>query len=157
MTQLTVLGKFLACWMILSLAGPICKSGEESSPATDQTTAATHHVTNMPSENGDYVLGPEDQITLQTLHAEELANKPLRIDLNGDLVVPMLGRVHAGGRTVRELELELKERLSKYVVDPDVGVTVMEFRSQPVSVLGAVNNPGVHQVQGRKTLAEMLS
>ena len=151
MTELTaIIGKFLACWMMLSLAVPICKGGE-------QPAAATHQATNIPLENAEYVLGPEDQITLQTLHAEELANKSMRIDLNGDVTVPMLGRVHAGGRTVRQFELELKERLAVYVLDPVVNVTVSEFRSQPVSVLGSVNNPGVHQVQGRKTLAEMLS
>ena len=151
MTELTaIIGKFLACWMMLSLAVPICKGGE-------QPAAATHQATNIPLENAEYVLGPEDQITLQTLHAEELANKSMRIDLNGDVTVPMLGRVHAGGRTVRQFELELKERLAVYVLDPVVNVTVSEFRSQPVSVLGSVNNPGVHQVQGRNTLAEMLS
>lgn len=38
-----------------------------------------------------------------------------------------------------------------------VSVTVEEFRSQPVSVIGAVNTPGIHQLRGRKTLIEMLS
>jgi polysaccharide export outer membrane protein len=40
---------------------------------------------------------------------------------------------------------------------PSVAVTVTEFRSQPISVIGAVNNPGVHQVRGHKTLVEVLS
>jgi polysaccharide export outer membrane protein len=38
-----------------------------------------------------------------------------------------------------------------------VTVTVTDFRSQPVSVVGAVTNPGVHQLQGHKTLLEILS
>jgi len=47
--------------------------------------------------------------------------------------------------------------LSKYIRHPQVVVNVVEVRSQPVSVLGAVNSPGVHQVQGHKTVMEMLA
>jgi polysaccharide export outer membrane protein len=41
--------------------------------------------------------------------------------------------------------------------EPDATVTITAFRSQAVSVLGAVRNPGVHQLEGRKTLVEILS
>jgi len=51
----------------------------------------------------------------------------------------------------------LDNRLKEYVQDPQVSVTVTEFRSQPVSVLGAVTKPGVIQLRGRKTLYEVLS
>jgi len=40
---------------------------------------------------------------------------------------------------------------------PEVSVSVTDFRSGPVSVLGAVKNPGIYQVQGHKTVAEVLS
>jgi polysaccharide export outer membrane protein len=58
---------------------------------------------------------------------------------------------------VEEIELELGNRLKKYLREPQVSVTVVEFRSQPVSVLGAVSNPGVRQLRGRKTLFVVLS
>ena len=41
--------------------------------------------------------------------------------------------------------------------DPQIAITVAEFRSQPVSVFGAVTKPGVIQLRGRKTLYEVLS
>src|SRR5437762_14235003 len=44
-----------------------------------------------------------------------------------------------------------------YVVGPDEAVAVTEFRSQPGSVIGAVGRSGVHQLDGRKTLVEVLS
>src|SRR5260370_24830505 len=59
--------------------------------------------------------------------------------------------------TVQETEQELNKLLSAYIRHPQVVVSVAEVRSQPVSILGAVNAPGVHQVQGRKTLLEMLA
>lgn len=105
----------------------------------------------------NYVLGPEDQITIRVLEAEEIDNKPVRVDFSGNIRLPLVGRIHAGGLTVDQLETELVRELKKYIKDPQVAVSITEFRSQPVSVLGAVRNPGVHQVQGRKTLLEMIS
>jgi len=51
----------------------------------------------------------------------------------------------------------IRGRLSKYVKDPDVTVSLLEMRSQPVSVLGEVRNPGVVQLMGQKSLLEILS
>jgi polysaccharide biosynthesis/export protein len=57
----------------------------------------------------------------------------------------------------KQSQEELNKVLSTYIRHPQVIVDVAEVRSQPVSVLGAVNAPGVHQVQGHKTLLEMLA
>jgi polysaccharide export outer membrane protein len=103
------------------------------------------------------VLGPDDEIVVHALHAREIADKPFRIDLLGDMNIPMIGRVRAGGLTVEQLERELNSRLSPYIREPEVAVRVTEFKSQPVSVLGAVKNPGVYPLRGRITLMEMLS
>ena len=68
-----------------------------------------------------------------------------------------MGRVHAAGLTLDQLEAELTTRLKEFMLEPDVAITVTEFRSQPVSVIGAVSESGVRQLEGRKTLIEMLS
>jgi polysaccharide export outer membrane protein len=104
-----------------------------------------------------YVLGPDDQIVIHAIDAPEISDKPFLIGMNGNVTMPLIGRVQAGGLTVERLETELNTRLKKYVQDPQVSVTVAEFRSQPVSVFGAVNKPGVIQLRGRKTLYEVLS
>jgi polysaccharide biosynthesis/export protein len=105
----------------------------------------------------DYILGAEDQIALWTPESEELNGKVLRIGGNGSITLPLVGTLTAAGLTATQLSLEVAEGLKKYYVKPQVVVSVSEYRSQPVSVIGAVNTPGVHQVQGRKTLIEMLS
>ena len=105
----------------------------------------------------DYVLGPDDEIVIRALDAEELSNKPMRIDGTGNINVPMIGRLHVAGLTVRELEAEIKKKLGHYIVDPDVSILITAYRSQPVSILGSVRDPGTHQLEGHKTLIEMLS
>ncbi len=61
------------------------------------------------------------------------------------------------GLTIEQFQAELTRRLKHYYFEPQISVSVTEFRSQPVSVLGAVGHPGVHQLQRRTNLAEMLS
>jgi len=104
-----------------------------------------------------YLLGPDDLLDISGPELSEMANKPVRIDSDGDIQVPPAGRVHVAGLNVQQTEQELNKVLSTYIRHPQVVVTVTELRSLPVSILGAVNTPGVHQVQGRKTLLEMLS
>ena len=104
-----------------------------------------------------YTLGAGDQIVIRAVDIEEIDNKPVLIDTRGNINLPMVGRIHAAGLTTEELESEIKTRLKKYLNEPDVTVALAELRSQPVSVLGSVQTPGVHQLQGQKTLFEVLS
>jgi polysaccharide biosynthesis/export protein len=105
----------------------------------------------------DYVLGPGDQITIRVVDIEEINDKPVAVDLTGHIRLPIVGTIAVSGLTVAQLQAELMRRFSTYVLRPDVSISIAEFRSQPVSVIGAVKNSGVLQVQGRKTIIEMLS
>lgn len=104
-----------------------------------------------------YILGPDDQITLSVANLDEMSGKPTRIDMHGDVNLPIVGHIHAVGLTAGQLEIEIESHLATQLNTPHVIVSISEFRSQPVSILGAVNSPGVHQLEGRKTLFEMLS
>jgi polysaccharide biosynthesis/export protein len=105
-----------------------------------------------------YLLGPNDQISLAVEQLQEdFTDKTFRIDQNGDLSIPLIGRIHAGGLTQAELEDEVKLRFGAILKEPDIVVNVTEYSSQPVSILGAVNMPGIRQLQGGKTLFEVLS
>jgi polysaccharide export outer membrane protein len=81
----------------------------------------------------------------------------MRIDMQGYINLALAGRIHAGGLTVESLESAIADRLKSYLLNPTVSVTIAEYHSQPVSILGAVNKPGVHQLQGQLRLFEALS
>ena len=104
-----------------------------------------------------YTLGPDDQIMVRALHVPEFSDKPIRIEADGSIHLPLVGRVQAGGVTTWRLESELVESLKAYIQEPEVSVELVEQRSQPVSVLGAVKAPGSYQLHGAKTLTEVLS
>jgi len=104
-----------------------------------------------------YVLGANDRIVLRCLNADEFSSTPIRIDADGHITVPYLGRVVLAGLTVSDAEKRLTEQLSKFIRHPEVELSVVDSHSQPVSVFGAVKNPGVYQLEGEKTLTEVLA
>lgn len=110
-----------------------------------------------------YILGPEDQIAIRVLDLEEFAegasgkDRVYRIDLRGQVNLPIVGRMKVAGQTVEQFEATLVEKLREYLKTPSVTVTVAEYKSQPITVVGQVQSPGVHQLQGRKSLLEVIS
>jgi polysaccharide export outer membrane protein len=103
-------------------------------------------------------LGVGDQLTVQVQDLDEIrGDHPIRVDSQGNINLPILGRVHVAGLSVEGTETELRKRLITVLKDPEVTVTVAEFRSHPVSILGSVRTPGVVQLTGTKTLSEVLS
>jgi polysaccharide biosynthesis/export protein len=127
--------------------------------AASHALAWSASVTNsVPTGNpASYILGPDDLITIRVLQAPELADKPVRIDWNGYIDLSFIGRVRAAGSTIELLKSELEAKYASIIRDPQVTVAIEEFRSQPVSIIGAVNTPGVLQIRGKKSLVEVLS
>ena len=126
-------------------------AGTDEKPDADKTVASSS------TDRLLYHLGPGDEIRVQQPYAEELDGKIARIDDVGFATLPLVGKVKVGGLTIEQAESLLTSRLSDLLLNPQPIISMVEYRSQPVSVVGAVNNPGVIQLQGRKTLLEMLS
>lgn len=61
------------------------------------------------------------------------------------------------GLTIEQLKQTIVERLREFVKVPEVTVTLADYGSQPVSIIGAVKDPGVRQLKGRKRLVEVLA
>lgn len=64
------------------------------------------------------------------------------VDEAGYVSYPLAGKILAKGKTISELERALTGRLKRYIKNPQVTINVTEFRSQKVSVTGAVKKPG---------------
>jgi polysaccharide export outer membrane protein len=143
----------------ISVGGSLAAQSPQAAPPASGAvaTAAAPQVNAEAKKPVAYILGPQDAVLIKLLNADELGTLPYPIDLRGMINVPMAGRIHAAGLTVEQLEGALTERFKEYLQDPVVTVTVAEFHSQRISVLGQVTTPGVHQIQGEKTLFEVIS
>lgn len=118
-----------------------------------------------PTQTGskDYRVGPQDrlEITLFNVPIGETGVTPrtaeVRVSQEGKIALSLLGEIEAVGLTTAALEETLRMRYRKYLHDPQVGVLVKEFHSQRVSVIGAVQRPGVFELTGPKTLVDVLA
>jgi polysaccharide export outer membrane protein len=110
-----------------------------------------------PESSAPYVLGPNDQIRIWVLGVEEIGDKAIRIDPGGELDLPLIGKLRAAGFTTTQFKAELIRQYSGELLKPQVSVEIVDYGSQPVSIMGAVNHPGIHQVKGRKTLMEVIA
>ncbi len=104
----------------------------------------------------NYELGVSDQILIHAPDADEINEKPFRIDEDGTITLPLVGVVKAAGLTIQQLEDDLKQRLKTYIKNPVVSITVVQFRSSPVFFVGDFMKPGIYALQGRHTLVEMM-
>jgi polysaccharide export outer membrane protein len=113
-----------------------------------------------PSANSaveDYRIGPQDLLEISVFEAPEL-NRAVRVSASGEISLPLVGAVQAANLTPKALEFVLQELLHRsYMKDPHVSVFMKEMQSHPVSVFGAVKKPGVFQIDGPKSLIEILS
>ena len=154
----------IASW---SLAASISVWAQQAQPAQGDNTQPQGANANPGAQNGqqlppetirpNYVLGPNDQILVRAPEAEEIDNRPFRIDGDGNINMPLVGHIHAGGMSLQELEADLVKRLREYIREPQVFVTVVQFRSEPVFFVGLFTRPGIYPLQGNRSLLEMLA
>lgn len=105
----------------------------------------------------DYQIGPEDLLDISVFEQPELS-RSVRVSASGEISLPFIdAAVAAGGMTPRQLEVKLTELWRKYLKDPQVTVFVREYRASPISIIGPVRQPGVHYIQTRRTLLEVLA
>jgi polysaccharide export outer membrane protein len=158
--------KAVALLLILGLTNPFwCLAAQNANDDGAQQNAAgvnaeqndsapipavEHHVSSP-----DDVIGADDSISITCLESEDI-NKTWRVSSTGDINLPLVGQIHAAGLTADELGQKLAEDLKRYIREPHVTVYIAEFRSQPVTVTGAVHRPGHFQIEGPKTLLTVL-
>jgi polysaccharide biosynthesis/export protein len=82
-------------------------------------------------------------------------NQGYQVASNGNIDVPLLGDVKAGGLTIEQLQASLKEKLSSYIKDPAITVRFLDFK---VNILGEVKSPGTHKFDKDKvTILDAIS
>jgi polysaccharide biosynthesis/export protein len=105
----------------------------------------------------DYIIGPQDVLTVNVFDQTDLGGK-YTVEADGTFSFPLIGRVKAGGMTLRGFEGELKKKLADgYFKNPQVTVAVETYRSQRVFVMGELRQPGPVALTGGMTLIEALA
>src|SRR3954451_2302811 len=108
-------------------------------------SAALSAQTSAPQTPGftDYVVGPQDVLTINSFDQADLSGK-FSVEADGTFTFPLIGRIKAGGLTLRQVEAALKKRLKdeNYFLNPQLSVSIEQYRSQKVFIVGEVRAPG---------------
>jgi polysaccharide biosynthesis/export protein len=110
---------------------------------------------NLPAQ----AIGPADLLAISVYGAPEFT-RTVRVSAEGLIRLPMLReRIDAQGQMPAEVETRIAAALAQeqILVDPTVTVTIAEYHSRPISVLGAVRSPLTFQALGKTTLLEALT
>jgi protein involved in polysaccharide export with SLBB domain len=136
-------------WRMVTLLGLVLciglASGCSSSPPPASLPVQQAVGTGAPGETlediSSYKLGPGDKLRVTVFRHEDLSGEFL-VDGEGYFAMPLVGEILGGGRTARQLESEIEIALKSggYLVEPQVGVEVLNYR--PFYIIGEINNPG---------------
>jgi polysaccharide export outer membrane protein len=104
-----------------------------------------------------YRMGPMDKLSVSVIQLPDLP-KEQQVDGAGNIHMPLIGDVRAQGLTARELEGVLRTKFGeKYLQAPEVQVLVTDAMGDRVTVDGAVTQPGVYQLNGSRTLMQVIA
>lgn len=94
-----------------------------------------------PAAAGDYRIGPGDVLEIGVWKNPDL-QKQLAVLPDGKIHFPLVKEMEAAGLTVAELEAKISGKLTTYIPEPDLSVSVVQVNSLMIYVIGKVNKPG---------------
>ncbi|WEK45332.1 MAG: polysaccharide export protein [Candidatus Andeanibacterium colombiense] len=112
----------------------------------------------LPPPGSSYLLSPGDVVTVNVFQEPDLTVENVAIDGAGNLYLPLIGQVQAGGRTQAEVSQDIQRAYAGgYLRNPQVAVVVKQSTSNILSVEGEVVRPGVYPIQPGSTLLTAMA
>ena len=112
----------------------------------------------------EYTMRSGDQLSIVVTQEPSISTSvnasgtmtPYLVRPDGRVSIPLAGEINANGMTVAQFTEELRTRLSKYIVDPDVAVNVVKLGTVRVYVFGEVNRPGAFELSKGHTVIDAI-
>lgn len=155
MTRTSALTTFVLAIAMLASALFLPHAAAQSSPAIPPAPAAQAPA--AAQSRSDYTIGPQDVLAVVVFDQPDLSGK-YAVELDGSFTFPFVGRVKAGGLTLRAFEADLKARLADgFFKNPQVAVSVESYLSQRIFVAGEFKTPGTFPLTGGLTLLDAVA
>lgn len=109
------------------------------------------------SNQSEYIVGPNDSLSIVVWENPDLT-KDEKVEEDGTISYPFIGRVYVAGKTIRQIEEIITELLGKELIyDPQVDITIKDYKSNKVFIVGEVGKPGPYYLKDSRSLFEILS
>jgi polysaccharide export outer membrane protein len=100
----------------------------------------------------NYRLTPNDLIYIKVFQEDDL-NSTLRISEDGTIIFPLIGGVKIGGLTVQAATKSIRDLLdARFLVNPQITLTVLGYANRNVTVLGQVQKPGSYSLRDQGSI-----
>ncbi|MFH1857828.1 MAG: polysaccharide biosynthesis/export family protein [Candidatus Omnitrophota bacterium] len=139
--------------------GDLLKKIEEAQRAKAEREAAKEKGKRSEStiEVKEYTVNLGDILDISVWQWVDLRSPEVYVRPDGKISFPLAGDIDAVGRTLSEIDQALTERLSEYIKNPEVSVSIKRFGGKKVIVLGEVRAPGVYAPTGKSTVLEVIA
>lgn len=106
----------------------------------------------------EYRLGPQDVISIEVFgQCPDYCKAGINVPPTARISYPLIKEgIFVGGKTIQEVQEEIKKQLDEYIIDPSVTVTLEKVGSARYSVLGDVGTPGVKMMERRISVYEAI-
>jgi polysaccharide export outer membrane protein len=105
----------------------------------------------------DYIVGEEDVLKITVYNYPDMTTTE-RVSGEGIITLPLVGDIKVAGMTTDRVAKTIAEKLADgFIVNPNVSVFVVEFRSKKAIIMGYVNKPGIYMLSGNTTFLELIS
>jgi polysaccharide export outer membrane protein len=105
----------------------------------------------------DYHIGAQDKLKIEVWDHPDLTRE-VSVSLTGSFTFPLIGEIKAAGFTTEQVQKKITRRLADgYLIKPQVTVTITEYRSKQVNILGEVKNPGTYPYTRQTSIIEVIS
>lgn len=143
--------------LALLLAGCASGSAVRNGGTAPLPAPATTDADGAYAGAADYRIGAQDLLEISVFGVPDLS-KTVRVNSNGQISLPLVGAVMAGGKTIPDLENDIAAELGHgYLQDPQVSVFVKEYTSQRITLEGEVQKPGIYPITGKTSLLQAVA
>jgi polysaccharide export outer membrane protein len=133
--------------LLLAFTSIVARPSDKAKPRDPASAATPPH---------DYMIGLDDLLVINVWKEPEISRSvPVRPD--GKISLPLIGDLRASGRTVVELQDDIKQQLVAYLSNPTVTVIVQEAKSQKFNILGEVEHPGCYVLSRSLTVLDAIA
>lgn len=145
--------------LVLVLAAPglaQAQAAPSGSAASASSNAQPDAGSGNKAHDDSFVIGNDDVLAISVWKEAELTKSiPVRSD--GKISLPLVGELQATGRTPRQLENEITEKLKNFITTPEVTVVVEKVNSRKYNVLGEVTKPGSYPLTTETTIMDAIA
>jgi polysaccharide export outer membrane protein len=149
--------RLLLAFLSLSVVVPLHAQHSSSSAPTQGPDAKSSDAKPVGvSVDGAFVIGADDVLGISVWKEAEVS-RTVTVRSDGKISLPLVGELQAEGKTPKQLQDEIRSKLTAFMSEPEVTLIVQEIRSHRFNVLGQVQHPGSYVLASSTTVLDAIA